>query len=65
MKLLKGFTLEKHDPSFLTELIQESGARYAAITTKQHDGVAMYNTRMNNLGIVKASPAKSEIGWHH
>ena len=54
MKQLKGFTLKKYDPAFWAELIKESGARYAVITTKHHDGVAMYDTKMNNLSIVKA-----------
>ena len=61
MKQLKGFTLKKYDPAFWAELIQESGARYAVITTKHHDGVAMYDTKMNNLSIVKATPAKRDM----
>ncbi len=51
MKQLKGFTLKNYDPNFGAELIQESGARYAVVTTKHHDGVATYDTKMNNLGI--------------
>jgi len=61
MKQLKGFTLKKYDPAFWADLIQESGARYAVITTKHHDGVAMYDTKMNNLSIVKATPAKRDM----
>src|SRR5690348_17613789 len=44
MKQLNGFTLKNYDPAFWASLIQESGARYAVITTKHHDGVAMYDT---------------------
>jgi alpha-L-fucosidase len=61
MKQLKGFTLKKYDPSFWADLIKESGARYAVITTKHHDGVAMYDTKMNNLSIVKSTPAKQDM----
>lgn len=61
MKQLKGFTLKHYDPSYWADLIQESGARYAVITTKHHDGVAMYDTKMNNLSIVKATPAKQDM----
>lgn len=61
MKQLKGFTLSKYDPSSWADLIQESGARYAVITTKHHDGVAMYDTKMNDLSIVKATPAKKDM----
>ena len=61
MKQLKGFTLKNYDPAFWADLIQESGARYSVITTKHHDGVAMYDTKMNNLSIVKATPAKRDM----
>jgi alpha-L-fucosidase len=36
MKQLQGFTLKKYAPAFWASLIQESGARYAVITTKHH-----------------------------
>ena len=45
MKQLQGFTASKYDPAAWAELIQRSGAKYAVITTKHHDGVAMYATR--------------------
>ena len=61
MKQLKGFTLENYNPAFWADLIQESGARYAVITTKHHDGVAMYDTKMNDLSIVKGTPAKRDM----
>src|SRR6187549_1243577 len=61
MKQLNGFTLKKYDPASWADLIQESGARYAVITTKHHDGVAMYDTKMNDLSIVKKTPAKRDM----
>ncbi|MEC5166238.1 alpha-L-fucosidase [Flavobacterium sp. PL11] len=61
MKQVKGFTLKNYDPSTWADLIQESGARYSVITTKHHDGVAMYDTKMNNLSIVKATLAKRDM----
>lgn len=61
MKQLKGFTLKNYNPAFWVDLIQESGARYAVITTKHHDGVAMYDTKLNNLSSVKATPAKRDM----
>lgn len=61
MKQLNGFTLKKYDPESWADLISESGARYAVITTKHHDGVAMYDTKLNDLSIVKASPAKRDM----
>ena len=61
MKQLKGFTLKNYNPAAWADLIRESGARYAVITTKHHDGVAMYDTKMNDLSIVKATPAKRDM----
>ena len=61
MKQLKGFTLKNYDPAFWAELIRQSGARYSVITTKHHDGVAMYDTHLNNLSSVKSTPAKKDM----
>ena len=61
MEQLNGFTLKNYNPAAWADLIQESGARYAVITTKHHDGVAMYDTKMNDLSIVKATPAKQDM----
>ena len=61
MKQVKGFTLKNYDPAYWADLVRESGAKYAVITTKHHDGVAMYDTKMNNLSSVKATPAKRDM----
>lgn len=61
MKQLKGFTLKSYDPSAWADLIRESGARYAVITTKHHDGVATYDTKLGNLSTVKSTPAKRDM----
>ncbi|MBL8003110.1 MAG: alpha-L-fucosidase [Flavobacteriales bacterium] len=56
MKQLEGFTASKYDPTAWADLIQRSGAKYAVITTKHHDGVAMYATRATpNVGHYKWS----------
>lgn len=61
MKQLKGFTLKNYNPAQWADLIKESGARYSVITTKHHDGVAMYDTKMNTLSSLKATPAKRDM----
>ncbi len=45
MQQLKGFTAKNYDPAAWADLIQRSGAKYAVITTKHHDGVSMYDTK--------------------
>lgn len=61
MKQLDGFTLSNYDPAAWADLIKETGAGYAVITTKHHDGVAMYDTRMKDLSSVKATPAQKDM----
>lgn len=61
MKQLKGFTLKKYDPAAWADLIKESGARYSVITTKHHDGVAMYPTKVGSLSSVASTPSKKDV----
>ena len=61
MKQLNGFTAKNYNPAFWADLIKESGARYSVITTKHHDGVALWDTKMNDLSVVKKSPYGKDI----
>lgn len=45
MKQLSGFTATKYNPQDWANLIKESGAKYAVITTKHHDGISLWNTK--------------------
>ncbi|MBP1616462.1 MAG: alpha-L-fucosidase [Bacteroidetes bacterium] len=60
MSQLKGFTGAKYDPQAWADLIKQSGARYAVITTKHHDGVALWNTKASDLNVVKKTPFKKD-----
>lgn len=61
MKQIERFTASKYDPAEWVKLIKESGARYAVITSKHHDGVSLWNTGMNNLSIPGKSPAGKDV----
>lgn len=61
MAQLKGFTASKYDPQAWADLIKASGARYAVITTKHHDGVALWDTKFNKLSTAKSTPAKRDV----
>lgn len=61
MKQLNGFTASNYQPEYWASLIKASGARYAVITTKHHDGVALWPTKQNQLNVVEASPAKKDL----
>ncbi len=60
MKQLKGFTASRYDPQAWADLIKASGARYAVMTSKHHDGVALWNTKQG-LNVVKDTPAKRDL----
>lgn len=45
MKQLNGFTASQYQPAEWVKLIKNSGAKYAVITTKHHDGVSLWNSK--------------------
>jgi alpha-L-fucosidase len=61
MKQLDGFTASSYDPVAWVKLIKESGARYAVLTTKHHDGVALWDTKMSRLNVVDSTPARRDL----
>jgi alpha-L-fucosidase len=61
LKQTKGFTAKKYDPQALAELIKRSGAKYSVITSKHHDGFALWNTKFGDLNVVEGSAAKQDV----
>ncbi|AFD06717.1 alpha-L-fucosidase [Solitalea canadensis] len=61
MKQMDGFTARNYDPQQWADLINESGAKYAVITTKHHDGVALWPTKQKHFNVVKNTPAKRDL----
>jgi alpha-L-fucosidase len=61
MKQLKGFNAAKYDPDLWASLIKESGAKYAVLTSKHHDGVALWNSKAGNLNVVRNTPASHDL----
>ena len=61
MAQLKGFTASAWNPQDWADLIRASGARYAVLTTKHHDGVALWNTSYSDLNVVKRTPAHRDL----
>ena len=61
MKQLEGFTASAYKPDEWVSLIKESGAKYAVITSKHHDGVALWDTRMGDLSVVNRTPAAKDL----
>lgn len=61
MHQLKGFGAERYDPAVWADLVRESGARYAVLTTKHHDGVALWDTRQRHYDVVDSTPARRDL----
>jgi alpha-L-fucosidase len=57
----EGFTASKYDPARWAELIKGSGAKYAVLTTKHHDGVALWDTHVSELNVAKQTPAARDL----
>lgn len=60
LKQVDGFSASKYDPSQWASLIKQSGAKYAVITTKHHDGFALWDTKFGDLNVTN-SPANQDV----
>src|SRR5258707_4502047 len=56
-----GFTAANYDPNAWAELFQRVGARYAVLTTKHHDGMALWDTQASDLNVIKQTPAGRDL----
>ncbi len=61
MSQLDRFTAKNFDAEAWADLIERSGAKYAVLTTKHHDGVALFDTQYSDLSVMKKTPAKRDI----
>lgn len=55
------FTAEKYDPEAWADLFAESGAKYAVLTAKHHDGFALWPTKWSRLNAVEGAPAGRDL----
>ena len=61
LKQTKGFTAKKYDPQAWADLIKRSGAKYSVITSKHHEGFALWDTKFGDFNAVKSSAAKQDV----
>lgn len=61
MEQLKGFTASNYNPVEWAKLIKESGATYTVITSKHHDGVALWDSKYSKLDVFDKTPAKRDL----
>jgi alpha-L-fucosidase len=62
MDQLKGFRAGNYNPQSWVDLIKESGARYAVLTSRHHDGVSLWNTKQSGaISIPRNSAARKDV----
>lgn len=55
-KVAERFTAAKFDADAICGLAKEAGARYIVVTSKHHDGFAMFDTTSTDYNIVQRTP---------
>lgn len=61
MSQLERFGADRYDPQEWVKLIKDSGAKYTVITSKHHDGVALWDTKLYDLSIPQRTPAARDV----
>ena len=61
MKQCEGFTASKYDPKKWAALFKKAGADYVVMTSKHHDGVALFDTKYSDLNVLKKTPAGRDL----
>lgn len=59
-QLVKDFNPVKFDAKAWVQLAKEAGMKYLVITSKHHDGFAMYDSAASDYNIVAATPFKRD-----
>lgn len=57
----KTFTAANYQPERWAELFSAAGARYAVLTSKHHDGFALWDTAQSKLNAKDGSPAGRDL----
>ena len=55
------FTAEKFDPRAWVELFRDAGAQYHVLTSKHHEGFALWDTKVSDRNAVKMGPKRDLI----
>ena len=61
VKQTKGFTAKNYHPEKWVELIRNSGAKYTVITSKHHEGFALWNSKYGDFNSVESAAAKKDV----
>lgn len=57
----KQFNPVKYDPEEWVKLAKEAGMKYIVITSKHHDGFALFDSKVTDWDVVDATPYKKDL----
>jgi alpha-L-fucosidase len=57
----KQFNPVKYDPDLWVRLAKEAGMKYIVITSKHHDGFALFDSKASDWNVVKATPYGKDL----
>jgi alpha-L-fucosidase len=57
----KQFNPDKYDPEAWVKMAKDAGMKYIIITAKHHDGFAMFDSKVTDWDIVRASPYGKDV----
>ncbi|MEO0452931.1 MAG: alpha-L-fucosidase [Verrucomicrobiota bacterium] len=60
-QLAKDFNPTEFDADVWARLAKEAGMKYFVLTTKHHDGFAMYDSEISDYNVVDATPFKRDV----
>ncbi len=60
-KLSQRFNPVKYDPDEWCSMAKDAGMRYITVTSKHHDGFAMFNSRVSDWDIVDRTPYGKDV----
>lgn len=60
-QLAKQFNPTQFDANAIAKLAKDAGMKYLVITSKHHDGFAMYDSKVSEYDIIDASPYPKDI----
>ncbi len=61
MKQCEGFTASRYNPGKWAKLFKKAGAQYVVMTSKHHDGMALFDTKYSERSVVKKTPASRDL----
>jgi len=60
-KLASRFNPVKFNPDEWVKLAKDAGMKYIVITSKHHDGFAMFHSKVSSYNVVEATPFKRDV----